>query len=145
MEGSSYIVLNKKVLAASYLLLIIGAAFLSKSIFEKYTLQRKGTEIEVTILRIPSCENISKRNYKFLKFSFENNSYQKRLKGKYCKKLRAEGYKEGSKMKLKTNEENNSFVFPFENLQFEIISFILVELVFIYCLLRLLMNLKRRN
>ncbi|WP_412986770.1 hypothetical protein [Pontimicrobium sp. IMCC45349] len=136
---------NKKVLAIVYVLLIVLAAFLAKSIFEKRELLKKGTKIEVTVLKLPNCDYVRKNDYKFLKFSFENKTFSKRIKTKYCKKLRENGLYEGSKLMLITNKEKDIFLFSFENFKINIISFFLVELVFVYCLFRLFFNKRKED
>lgn len=131
--------MNKFFLAVLFIVLIVGSALVSLSTFQKYSLLKNGEQVKAIVLKFPQCEYINKDYKQFLKFSFEGKTYKKRIKIKHCRLLKEKYYDKGLfKVDLITNNERDFFIFPFENIMIEIISFILIELIFMYCLFRIL-------
>ena len=122
-----------------FIVLIAGSALISLSTFQKYSLLRKGEKVKALVLKFPQCEYINKDYKQFIKFSFDGKTYKKRIKIKHCRFLKRKYLDKGVfKIDLITNKERDCFIFPFENFMIEIISFILIELTFMYCLFRTL-------
>jgi len=105
----------------SGILFIIGCVFFLKYNYKELETYKNGKIISAKIIYVPNCLS-GKRHY-YLKFSYNERIYPKRIGGGLCDKL-----KEGDIIKLKTNEDNSVFLYEYENPYNNMISFILLFL-----------------
>lgn len=109
------ILINKFLNIFSRYGLIFGGAFIiliSSIILTNGYLKNKIVERnETVIVKVIDCYEY-KRNYYFLKFEYKNKNFTKRTKYSYCKK-----YSSVDNVKMLTNENNDKFIFPDENIK----------------------------
>ncbi len=102
------------------------------SSFEKMSVIHNGMEIEVMVIDIPvPCKKSNKALKAYFKFKYKNKIYSKNIKGKYCQTL-----KKNKIIRLKTNSNGSTFVYPDENLLIQYISIVILFFVGVLFLLK---------
>ncbi|ARV10062.1 hypothetical protein BTO05_10595 [Winogradskyella sp. PC-19] len=132
--------MSRKFQIILYLVLILGVLVLFKVTDEKRQISRNGETVEILVMKFPDCEYRGKYDTKpNIRFSLEGETFNRSIKSKYCKILHRDYFSKNIRgIKVLTNKERNLFVFPYEEFTTELICFILVELIFISCLLKII-------
>jgi hypothetical protein len=116
-------------------ILILVSIILFIGIYKKINIYFNGELVEVKVTEIPiSCDISTKSLKPHFKFYFKNNTYSKNLKGDYCKNVNVNDV-----IKLKTNKDYSSFIYPDEKFAFQTVS------AFILIIFGIFMTLKKRR
>ncbi len=132
--------MSRKFQIILYSVLILGVCILFKVTDEKRQISRNGETVEILVMKFPDCAYEGKYDTKpNIRFSLEGETFNKSIKSKYCRLLHRDYFSENIRgIKVLTNKERSLFVFPYEEFTTEMICFILIELIFLFCLLKVI-------
>lgn len=97
----------------------------------------RGEEVEVYIIDVPINCDISNKNIKaYFRFEYDGKTYAKNIKGeKYCETIVPNSF-----ITLKKNKDSSNFVYPDENIKFEIAASITLFIIGLGCFYKGLKN-----